>query len=100
MRTITIDDGVFAELQRQASKTGVTISHLIEQAVRRMAHAASSAPRSREKFRLVTFGQGGRFSPHDIDGAIVSEPGKKCRALGALPAIVTTAAAILGLSAR
>ncbi len=66
MRTITIDDSVFAELQRQASDTGLTISRLIEEAVRRTTRAVRVASRPQEKFKLVTFGRGGRFSPYDV----------------------------------
>jgi len=67
MRTITIDDSVFAELQRRSSETGVTISDLVAEAVSRRRRATRMASRTRGEFRLVTFGRGGRFSPYDVD---------------------------------
>ncbi len=67
MRTITINDRVFDELQRRAAETGLTLDRLIEQAVTRISPKRGSTSRRRDEFRLVTFGQGGQFSPHDIN---------------------------------
>ncbi len=67
MTTITIDDLVFAELQRRAAETGETITRLVEEAVRRTTRDPEVASRPRRPFRLVTFGRGGRFSRYDVN---------------------------------
>lgn len=64
--TITIDDGLLAQLKRRASESGTSVSRLVEQAVRLFVRTPRSrAPQA--SFELVTFGAGGRFSRQNID---------------------------------
>lgn len=64
--TITLDDRLLTQLKRRASKSGTSVSKLIEQAVRLLVRTPreAAAPKS---FELVTFGAGGRFSRRNID---------------------------------
>ena len=64
--TITLDDRLLAQLKKKAAESGTSVSGLIEQAVRLFIRAAPAA-RGRERFELVTFGAGGRFSARNID---------------------------------
>ena len=64
--TITLDDRVLAQLKKRAAASGTSVSRLIEQAVRLLIRTPSSSKRQ-ERFELVTFGRGGRFSQHNID---------------------------------
>jgi predicted transcriptional regulator len=64
--TITLDDGLLAQLKRRASESGTSVSRLIEQAVRLFVRAPRP-PAARESFELVTFGAGGRFSRQNLD---------------------------------
>jgi hypothetical protein len=65
--TITLDDGLLEDLKRRAAEGGSTLSRLIEDSLRRMMQADADATPAQEPFRLVTFGQGGDFSPYDVD---------------------------------
>jgi hypothetical protein len=64
--TITLDDRLFAQLKKRAAESGTSISRLVEQAVRLLIRTPAAAKRP-ERFELVTFGQGGRFSRQNID---------------------------------
>ena len=64
--TITLDDHLLATLKKRASESGASVSGLIDQAVRLLIHAQPAAKR-KERFRVVTFGAGGRFSKRNID---------------------------------
>lgn len=64
--TITLDDRLLAQLKKKAAESGTSVSGLIEQAVRLFIRA-TPASRGRERFELVTFGAGGRFSERNID---------------------------------
>ena len=64
--TITIDDGLLAQLKRRASESGTSVSRLVEQAVRLFVRTPRSRA-SQTPFELVTFGAGGRFSRQNID---------------------------------
>ena len=64
--TITLDDAVLAKLKKRATATGTSVSRLIEQAVRLFIRTPTSSKRP-ERFELVTFGRGGRFSRQNID---------------------------------
>jgi len=64
--TITLDDRVLAQLKKRAAESGTSVSRLIEQAVRLLIRTPPSSKRQ-ERFELVTFGRGGRFSQHNID---------------------------------
>jgi hypothetical protein len=64
--TITLDDRLLAQLKRRAAESGTSVSRLIEQAVRLLIRTPP-APRRQERFELVTFGRGGRFSRQNID---------------------------------
>ena len=66
--TITLDDRVLAQLKKRAAESGTSVSRLIEQAVRLLIRTPRSSKRQ-ERFELVTFGRGGRFSQHNIDKA-------------------------------
>lgn len=64
--TITLDDGLLAQLKKRAAASGTSVSRLIEQAVRLFVRTPP-APKKPRRFELVTFGRGGRFSRQNID---------------------------------
>lgn len=63
--TITLDDRLLERLRKRAAESGTSISGLIECAVRLLLQA--SAPQRRDRFDLVTFGEGGQFTIFNID---------------------------------
>jgi hypothetical protein len=63
--TITLDDHLLERLKKRAAESGTSVSGLIERAVRLLLQA--SAPQRRDRFDLVTFGEGGRFTALNID---------------------------------
>ena len=63
--TITLDERLLAQLKKRASELGTSVSRLIEQAVRLRLRTPAAA--KRDRFELVTFGAGGRFSRHNVD---------------------------------
>jgi hypothetical protein len=74
--TITLDDRLADRLKRRAARSGVTVSRLIEDAVRVILNRPPRAEESPGAFKLVTFGRGGRFSRYNIDktsGLIAAE---------------------------
>lgn len=64
--TITLDDRVLAQLKKRASDSGTSVSRLIEQAIRLLLRTPP-AGKQKERFEIVTFGVGGRFSHQNID---------------------------------
>lgn len=64
--TISVDDQLLERLKARAAKSGTTVSRLIERAIRLMLRTPPSATRQ-NRFELVTFGAGGRFSARNID---------------------------------
>lgn len=64
--TITLDDRLLAQLKKKAAESGTSVSRLIEQAVRLFIRAPK-ASKPQERFELVTFGRGGRFSRQNVD---------------------------------
>lgn len=64
--TITLDQRLMAQLKRRAAEQGTSVSKLVEQAVRLFVRTPR-APAEAKTFELVTFGEGGRFSRHNID---------------------------------
>ncbi len=64
--TITVDDRLLAQLKKRAAESGTSVSRLIEQAIRLLIRTPP-ATRRVDRFDLVTFGAGGRFSRHNID---------------------------------
>ncbi len=64
--TITIDDGLLAEIKRRAAETGSTVSRLIGDSLRLTMNDQDQA-QACESFELVTYGRGGRFSRHNLD---------------------------------
>ena len=64
--TITLDDALLAQLKKRAAASGTTVSRLVEQAVRLFIRTPP-APKKQNRFELVTFGRGGRFSRQIID---------------------------------
>jgi hypothetical protein len=64
--TITLDDRLLAQLTNRASESGTSVSRLIEQAIRLLMRTPP-AGRRQDRFDLVTFGAGGRFSRQNID---------------------------------
>lgn len=64
--TITLDEGLLAQLKRRASDSGTSVSKLIEQAVRLFVRDPRQT-RSRGTFDLVTFGANGRFTRENVD---------------------------------
>jgi predicted transcriptional regulator len=63
--TITLDDRLLERLKKRAAESDMTVSGLIERAVRLLLQA--SAPQRRDRFDLVTFGEGGQFTTVNID---------------------------------
>lgn len=63
--TITIDDDLLEDLKRRAAESGTTVSRLIEDSVR----LAAARPRDARvgRFKLVTYGRGGRFTDLDVN---------------------------------
>jgi Ribbon-helix-helix protein, copG family len=63
--TITLDDRLLERLKKRAAESGTNVSGLIERAVRLLLRAP--APQGRDSFELVTFGEGGQFTPLNVD---------------------------------
>src|ERR1700693_493214 len=63
--TVTLDDRLLERLKKRAAESGTSVSRVIERAVRLLLQ--SQAPQQPEHFDLVTFGEGGRFTPLNID---------------------------------
>ncbi len=63
--TITVDDRLLDRLKKRAAQSGTSVSGLIERAVRLLLQA--SAPQGRDRFDLVTFGEGGQFTTLNVD---------------------------------
>jgi len=63
--TITLDDRLLERLKKRAAESGTSVSGLIERAVRLLLQASVS--RRRDRFDLVTFGEGGQFTTLNID---------------------------------
>jgi hypothetical protein len=64
--TITLNDRLLAQLKKRAAESGTSVSRLIERAIRLLFRTPPASKRE-ERFELVTFGSGGRFSRHNID---------------------------------
>jgi len=64
--TISLDDRLLEKLKARAAQSGTTVSRLIEQAVRLMMRTPPRGNKG-DRFDLVTFGAGGRFSTRNID---------------------------------
>ena len=64
--TITVEDRLFALMKKRAAESGVSVSRLIEQAIRLLIRTPPPA-KQEQHFELVTFGAGGRFSRMNID---------------------------------
>jgi Arc/MetJ family transcription regulator len=64
--TITLDDRLLAQLKKRAAASGTSVSRLVEQAIRLLMRTPPAAQRE-DRFELVTFGAGGRFSRHNMD---------------------------------
>jgi len=64
--TITLDDQLLEKLKKRAAESGTSVSRLIEQALRLLMQAPPTSKR-KDRFELLTFGAGGRFSKHNID---------------------------------
>jgi Ribbon-helix-helix protein, copG family len=65
--TITLDDRLLERLKRRAAESGTSVSRLIERAVRLLLQAPTA--QRRDRFDLVTFGEGGQFTALNIDKA-------------------------------
>jgi hypothetical protein len=63
--TITLDNRLLERLKKRAAESGTSVSGLIERAVRMLLQA--SASQRRDRFDLVTFGEGGQFTILNID---------------------------------
>lgn len=64
--TITIDDALLEQLKARAAKEDTTVSRLIEDSVRLAARPRTDGEAA-HRFKLVTFGKGGRFTSLDTD---------------------------------
>ena len=63
--TITLDDRLLERLKKRAAESGTSVSGLVERAVRLLLQA--SPAQRRDRFDLVTFGEGGRFTTLNVD---------------------------------
>jgi hypothetical protein len=63
--TITLDNRLLECLKKRAAESGTSVSKMVERAVRLLLQ--SPTPRQPEHFDLVTFGEGGQFTPLNID---------------------------------
>lgn len=63
--TVTLDDQLLQRLKKRAAESGTSVSRMVESAVRLLLR--SPAPQHTEHFDLVTFGEGGGFTPLNID---------------------------------
>jgi hypothetical protein len=63
--TITLDERLLHRLKKRAAESGTSVSGLIERAVRLLLQAPAQQRRSH--FDLVTFGEGGQFTPLNVD---------------------------------
>lgn len=61
-----MDDRLLAQVKKRATESGSSVSRLIEQAIRLLLRTPPVDKRQ-DKFDLVTFGSGGRFSRQNID---------------------------------
>ena len=64
--TITLEDGLLERLKKRASETGTSVSQLLEQGAHLLLEQRTK-PEGRKRFKLVTYGRGGRFSDKNID---------------------------------
>ena len=62
--TLTLSDGVFRAAKRRAAERGVTLSVVVDEALR--AQLAAAAPKAKP-FKLITFGKGGTRPGVDLD---------------------------------
>jgi hypothetical protein len=65
--TISIDDAVLDDLKQRAAQRGTTVSHLIEDSVRRTLTSSPEGSTESGAFELVTYGAGGRFTHLNVD---------------------------------
>lgn len=65
--TITLDERLLDRLKKRAAESGTSVSTVIERAVRLLLQAPS--PQPQDRFNLVTFGEGGQFTPLNVDKA-------------------------------
>jgi hypothetical protein len=63
--TVTLDDRLLERLKKRAAESGTSVSRVIERAVRLLLQ--SPPVKQPEHFQLVTFGEGGGFTPLNID---------------------------------
>jgi hypothetical protein len=63
--TITLDGRLLEQLKKRAAESGTSVSGLIERAARLLLQAPAS--QRRDRFDLVTFGEGGQFTTLSID---------------------------------
>jgi Arc/MetJ-type ribon-helix-helix transcriptional regulator len=63
--TVTLNDRLLERLKKHAVESGTSVSRVVERAVRLLLQ--SPAPQQPEHSDLVTFGEGGRFTPLNID---------------------------------
>lgn len=64
--TITMERQVMDQLKERAAASGRSVSRLIEDSVRLFLRPSRSGA-DEVPFELVTFGEGGRFTKHNID---------------------------------
>lgn len=66
--TVTLDERLIAERKACAAEQGISVTALVERAVREFLRT-SQPPAESKPFELITFGVGGRFSRRCIDKA-------------------------------
>lgn len=63
--TISLDERLLDRIKKRAAESGTSVSGVIERAVRLLLQAP--VPEQPKQFELVTFGEGGEFTPLNID---------------------------------
>ena len=63
--TISLDERLLARLKKRAAESGVSVSEVIERAVRLLLQAPATPQAG--GFDLVTFGEGGQFTDLNMD---------------------------------
>jgi len=64
--TISLDDSLIDGLKKRAAERGTTVSRLIEDSVR-LSLAKAKSESAETRFKLVTYGRGGRVTGADLD---------------------------------
>jgi predicted transcriptional regulator len=81
--TITLNDRLLERLKKRAAESDTSVSRVVERAV--CLFLRSPAPQQPEHFDLVTFGEGGRFTPLNVDKTAALMEAEDIDRFGRLP---------------